>query len=151
VEQFTGSGAPLRFHRAIFELLHAKGDASKTADSLLANVLWVEHDSQDIQVEDMPRLHRQLTLLDSVRRAQRRDVHQPWGPATIDALKCINACVCSLVTDVNANEVAEEQTGDATKGKRVSKLAVQAKLLQPECIRLLKELRAKPGGGAKQS
>lgn len=135
-----GAGGALARHGAVHAALAAGGDAA------LATCL---------ESDDVPTMYETLVLLDIVHRAAARSSASKdgpralWGPATDAALAGAAATLRGLSAsghEGQGQEEDEEAKLEAAPAERAAALAERrARLLQPECLRLIKGLRAKPG------
>ena len=162
---------------ALYGALHAALSSHQHGDeALAAHMLGEERETRDLTVDDVPRLYTTLVLLDAVHRAASASSQgsgsgrqqSVWGSATEAALHSVTVALRSLVAskgdggdgDISGEKTSvavaeDEEAEDAAKLELNSEVhagqlaARRAQMLQPECLKLLKGLRAKPGSVGK--
>lgn len=151
-------GGPFERYAAVRAALSGQ----PAGDAVLAAVLLGgdgEHLEKDqFGSEGVSALHSTLLLMDAVHRAARgRKEILLWGPATDTALQAASAALRSMDFSENAvrdgdmldNTTQDGKEGVSREGHAVQLAMRRAKLIQPECLRLIKGLRAKPGSAGK--
>ncbi|KAL4548052.1 hypothetical protein Ndes2526B_g07261 [Nannochloris sp. 'desiccata'] len=165
--EFVENGSLERYgavHAAVFGL--ANGDEA------LARVLLLLGNG-GIEAENVPEVYITLKLVKSVQKARDRSgkggketASFLSGTATVAALENLSSSLRALkvvldeqdcendsMATVDESEEAEKREEEKlalSSGQQARKLAARrAKLLQPECLRMIKGLRAKPGSVGK--
>jgi hypothetical protein len=166
--EFREDGSLERYgavHAAVFGL--AGGDEA------LARVLLLgDTGGKILQAENVPEVYVTLQLIESVQKAKDRagrggkgeTVSFLSGSVTAAALESLSSSLRALKVDLDDTkdqDTRRDESEEAEKAREEEKLALsseeqagrlaarRAKLLQPECLRLIKGLRAKPGSVGK--
>ena len=146
--EFQKGGPFVRYAAVYAALLN-----QPAGDALLADMLTAS--KEQVSSEGISSLHSTLLLMNAVHEAARGRNERLWGPATDLALQHASSELRSMdfgETVVRDGDNLENDFGKDGVGseEHVAQLERRrAKLLQPECLRLIKGLRAKPGTAGK--
>ncbi len=152
--------------------VHAAVFGQADGDEALARVLLL--DGRRIEAENVPEVYITLKLIESVQKARDRGERRGKegasflpGTETVAALERLGSSLRALKAALDDTEgqydkiAARDESEEAEKAREEEKLALsseqqagklaarRAKLLQPECLRIIKGLRAKPGSVGK--